>query len=254
MNKNIQKNVLLSINIDHVATLRNARGGEFPEPILAAKEAIRAGSNYITAHLREDRRHIKDKDMYALYEKIQKEKNIGINMEMAATNEMIKIASQIKPSRVCLVPEKRQELTTEGGLDVVNNVERLQKVISKLQESGITVSVFIEPCKEQIEVAHKIGADVVELHTGTYAELADSATKQQEINRITTAARLAIDIGIQECHAGHGLSYNNLDAIAVIPEISCLHIGYSVIADSLFMGIYQATKRIRKLLDSIRSE
>jgi pyridoxine 5-phosphate synthase len=208
----------LGVNIDHVATIRNARGGFHPDPIRAAKMAEKAGADGITAHLREDRRHISDRDIELLIEQI----NVPLNLEMSATDEMLAIALKTRPHAACIVPEKRQELTTEGGLDVVEGEKRLGHYIEKLKKAGIRVSLFIDADHAQVEAAHRLGADIVEFHTGTFCEVS-GIQREQELKRIISAVDCAYEKGI-ECHAGHGLSFDTVAPIAAIKKIKELNI------------------------------
>lgn len=233
----------LGINIDHVATLRNARGGNSPCPIRAGLIAYEAGADGITAHLREDRRHIKDNDII----RIKNEVPLPLNMEMAATREMLEIALKTKPNAVCLVPEKRQELTTEGGLDVVTLEKSLTPLIRTLQDNGSRVSLFIAPNNVQVEAAKRTGAKVVELHTGTYAE----NPSPENLDAIRKSANHAHNIGL-EVHAGHGLNYGNVAGIAAIPEIAELNIGHFLIGEAVFIGLKEAVTRMRKIMDDTR--
>lgn len=233
----------LGINIDHVATLRNARGGDNPCPIRAALVALEAGADGITAHLREDKRHIKDNDI----ERLKSEVPLPLNLEMAATQEMLEIALRVKPHAVCLVPEKRAELTTEGGLDAVAMEKTLTPYIKKLQDNGSRVSLFIAANKEQIEAAKRTGAKVVELHTGTYAE----ETSQENITAIMNSAQYAHSLGL-EVHAGHGLNYKNVAEIAAIPEIVELNIGHFLIGEAVFVGLKQAITEMRRIMNNSR--
>lgn len=235
----------LGINIDHVATLRNARGGDNPCPIRAALLALDAGADGITAHLREDRRHIRDNDI----ERLKKEVNLPLNLEMAATEEMLVIALKTKPHAVCLVPEKRSELTTEGGLDVLALEKNLTPYIKKLQDSGSRVSLFIAPNIGQIEAAKRTGAKVVELHTGTYAE----NPSQENLDALKNSATYAHNLGL-EVHAGHGLNYKNVGNIAAIPEIVELNIGHFLIGEAVFMGLKEAIIRMRRIMDEARGD
>ena len=232
--------IRLGVNIDHVATLRNARGGAHPCPIQAAMLAMEAGADSITAHLREDRRHIKDLDI----ERLKNEVPLPLNLEMAATEEMLAIALRIRPHAVCLVPEKRAELTTEGGLDAINLEISLAPFVQKLQENGSRVSIFIDPNVQQIEAAKRIGARAVELHTGKYAEDPEA---QKTLCDIITAAKLAADLGF-EVHAGHGLNYQNVSKIAKIPEIIELNIGHFLIGEAIFCGLKPAIMQMRELI------
>lgn len=239
--------ILLGVNIDHIATLRQARGTLYPEPVQAALIAEQAGADGITAHLREDRRHIQDRDLYLLKEMIQ----TRLNMEMAVTDEMVGIAEKLAPYACCLVPEKREELTTEGGLDVAGNLSRLQWACERLAAAGVVVSLFIDPEEEQIEAAVKTGAPVIELHTGRYAEAIDPILKAEELGRITQAAQLAHRAGLQ-VNAGHGLNYFNVEAISAIPELVELNIGHSIIAQALFSGLAQAVKDLKQIIRNAR--
>jgi len=236
----------LGINIDHVATLRNARGGEHPCPIRAAQLAAEAGADGITAHLREDRRHIKDHDI----ERLKNEVKLPLNLEMAATDEMLAIALRIKPHAVCLVPEKRQELTTEGGLDALRMEKELKPYVHKLQYNGSRVSLFINPSHEQVHAAHRIGARAIELHTGKYCHLLDKE-REQERRLLSETAMLAQGLGM-EVHAGHGLNYDNVAAIAAIPEIVELNIGHFLIGEAVFVGLEEAIQKMRKIMREAR--
>ena len=238
----------LGVNIDHVATLRNARGVRYPDPLRAAHMAAEAGADGITAHLREDRRHISDDDIQSLSEKI----DLPLNLEMAATPEMLAIASRHKPHAVCLVPEKRQELTTEGGLDVAAGRNYLASYVSALGEAGIRVSLFIDPEAGQIEAAKALGAPVVELHTGSYCE-ASGGEVAGELERLVRAAKMAEGLGL-ECHAGHGLSYDTVGPVAAIPTIVELNIGHFLVGEAIFSGLGGAIKHMRALMDEARAE
>lgn len=233
----------LGVNIDHVATVRNARGGAFPCPVDAAKFAQKAGADGITAHLREDRRHIRDADIVRL----KAEVNLPLNFEMAATEEMLAIALKTKPHAVCIVPEKREEVTTEGGLDVIAIQARLQPMVQQLAAAGIRVSLFIAPDLAQIAAAKRVGAQVVELHTGSYAEGA-----KDELLHLQKAATYAASIGL-EVHAGHGLNYDNMSAIAAIPEVVELNIGHFLVGQAIFVGLEEAIKTMRERMDAARS-
>ena len=243
-----EKPLRLGINIDHVATIRNARGGAAPDPVRAAKEAEAAGANGITAHLREDRRHILDSDIERLTDQLR----VPLNLEMAATDEMLEIALRHKPHAACIVPERREELTTEGGLDVVSNYDQLKPYISALSESGIRVSLFVDPEPTQIDAAVAIGAPVVELHTGSYCDIEEAARKR-ELNRIIKTAQHANIAGL-ECHAGHGLNFETVSAIAAIPNIVELNIGHFLIGEAIFGGLDSAIKRMRALMDQARTQ
>ncbi len=243
-----KQTILLGVNIDHIATMRQLRGTSYPEPIQAALIAEQAGADGITAHLREDRRHIQDRDIFLLKEMI----HTRLNMEMAVTDEMIEIATELKPYACCLVPEKREELTTEGGLDVIGNFQKIQLSCQTLAHSGIEVSLFIDPIEEQIDAAVKAGAPVVEFHTGRYAEAQNSILQTAELERIRRAARLAHSAGLQ-VNAGHGLNFNNVEAICAIPEIVELNIGHSIIAQALFSGLANTVSDLKRLMREARS-
>jgi len=236
----------LGVNIDHVATIRNARGGIHPDPVAAARMAIAAGADGITAHLREDRRHIRDEDM----RRIKAEIRAPLNFEMAATDEMLSIALGLKPHACCLVPEKRTEVTTEGGLNVIGNVKELRPFIQKLTDAGIRVSLFIDPDPLQVEAAKAVGAPVVELHTGSYAHEA-GAGRASELGRLVKSAACAADLGI-ECHAGHGLDFDNVAAVAGIPQIVELNIGHFLVGEAVFGGLPGAVRTMRRLMDAAR--
>lgn len=235
----------LGVNIDHVATLRQARHTSYPDPVAAARHCLLGGADGITAHLREDRRHIQDHDMHQLAA-MARAGELHLNMEMAATNEMVEIALKLKPQACCLVPEKREELTTEGGLDVVTHEVRLRSVVEQLGKAGIRVSLFIDPEECQVRAAAAIGAPVIELHTGHYANLAGPA-REAELEAIRKAARLAADLGLV-VHAGHGLTLDNTPAIVAVPEIAGLNIGHAIIADALFKGLKQAVVDFKTLM------
>jgi pyridoxine 5-phosphate synthase len=236
----------LGINIDHVATVRNARGAGYPDPVRAALLAAGAGADGITAHLREDRRHITDDDIARLSTGL----TIPLNLEMAATDEMLAIALRHRPHAACIVPEKREELTTEGGLDAVGLGDRLAPMVAALAGANVRVSLFIEPDARQIEAAIRLGAPVVELHTGRYAEL-DGAARSAELRRLADAAALAAKNGI-EVHAGHGLSYDNVQPIAAIPQVRELNIGHFLIGEAIFVGLAESVRRMRALIDEAR--
>ncbi len=241
----------LGVNIDHVATVRNARGGRHPDPVRAAHAAIEAGADGITAHLREDRRHIVDDDIHRL----KRELTRPLNFEMAATREMLDIALTHLPHACCLVPEKREERTTEGGLDVVGGANHLAPYVRTLADAGIRVSLFIEPDARAIEAAARLGAHIVELHTGTYCERAldnDRAGLAGETARIVEGARLAHAAGL-EVHAGHGLTFNTVAEIARIPEVVELNIGHFLIGEAIFGGLGPAIRRMRQLMDAGRA-
>ena len=239
----------LGVNIDHVATIRNARGGVHPDPVKAAIVAAQAGADGITAHLREDRRHIRDQDIVRLMQ----ESTLPLNFEMAATEEMLAIALRTKPHAVCIVPEKRQEVTTEGGLDVIAVRPALTEYIKPLKDAGIRVSLFIDPVLPQVEAAMQAGAQVVELHTGKYCEeYRDVASRQVQVAGIKQAAVYAVKVGL-ECHAGHGLSFESVSEIAAIDEIVELNIGHFIIGESVFMGLTDCIQQMRKLMQAARA-
>jgi len=236
----------LGVNIDHVATIRNARGGLYPDPIRAAEIAAANGADGITAHLREDRRHIIDEDIGRLIGSIE----LPINMEMAATEEMVLIALRHRPHAACIVPERREEVTTEGGLNAAGQHNHLKPLIGRLAEAGIRVSLFIEPDPRQIEAALSLGAPVVEFHTGRYAH-AEGEARAAELSRIADAAALAAKNGI-EPHAGHGLTFDNVQPIAAIPQIAELNIGHFLIGEAIFEGLGPVVQRMRQLMDEAR--
>jgi pyridoxine 5-phosphate synthase len=238
----------LGVNIDHVATIRNARGGGHPDPVRAARLAAQAGADGITAHLREDRRHISDDDI----DRLTRDIDLPLNLEMAATSEMLAIALRHGPHAACIVPEKRQEVTTEGGLDVVGGRAELAVYVAKLTEAGIRASLFIDPDIDQVEAAEQIGAPVIELHTGSYCHARGQA-RESELARIVGAATHAQGAGL-ECHAGHGLSFETVGPIAAIPAIVELNIGHFLIGEAIFGGLDSAIKRMRALMDKARAE
>jgi pyridoxine 5-phosphate synthase len=236
----------LGVNIDHVATIRNARGGDHPDPVRAAFAAAEAGADGITAHLREDRRHIRDEDIAALMAQLQ----VPLNLEMAATEEMFAIALKHRPHAVCIVPEKREERTTEGGLDAAGQHNHLAPYIARLSEAGIRVSLFIEPDPRQIDAAIRLRAPVVEFHTGLYAHL-DGEARAAELRRIADAAALAVKNGI-EPHAGHGLTYDNVVPVAAIPQLMELNIGHFLVGEAIFEGLGESIRRMRGMMDEAR--
>ena len=236
----------LGVNIDHVATIRNARGGEHPDPVRAALAAAQAGADGITAHLREDRRHIRDDDITRLKDQL----TIPLNLEMAATGEMLDIALRHRPHAACIVPEKREERTTEGGLDAAGQHNHLAPFVARLLDAGIRVSLFIEPDPRQIEAALRLRAPVVEFHTGRYAHL-EGAEQAQELRRIGEAAALAVKNGI-EPHAGHGLTYDNAAPIAAIPQLMELNIGHFLVGEAIFTGLDASIRRMRAAMDEAR--
>ncbi len=244
------KKIRLGVNVDHVATLRNARGGVFPCPVVAAKIAKKYGADGITAHLREDRRHIRDLDIFRL----KKEVNLPLNFEMAATDEMVEIALKVKPNAVCLVPEKRQELTTEGGLDVIKNQKKLAKIITKLKAKKIKISLFIDANLSQILAAKNVGANIIEIHTGKFCYLKNTEqkiAKKIEFKKISEAAHYAEELGL-ECHAGHGLDFKTAGQIAKIPQIVELNIGHFLIGEAIFSGLDLAVKKMKKIINQTR--
>jgi pyridoxine 5-phosphate synthase len=242
----VTSSLRLGVNIDHVATIRNARGGAHPDPVRAAFAAADAGADGITAHLREDRRHITDEDIDRLMAKLQ----IPLNLEMAATEEMLAIALAHRPHAACIVPEKREERTTEGGLDAAGQHNHLAYYVDKLGAANIRVSLFIEPDPAQIEAAIRLGAPVVEFHTGRYAYV-EGDERAQELRRIADAAALAILNGI-EPHAGHGLTFDNVAAIAAIPELAELNIGHFLVGEAIFTGFEASVRKMRELMDEAR--
>ncbi|MCI5041121.1 MAG: pyridoxine 5'-phosphate synthase [Donghicola eburneus] len=241
----------LGVNIDHVATVRNARGGNVPDPLRAAKMAEEAGADGITAHLREDRRHISDADIDGLMDVL----SVPLNFEMAATDEMQKIALRHKPHAVCIVPEKREERTTEGGLEVAREENRLAHFIAPLREAGCRVSIFIAADKRQIEAAHRIGAQVIEIHTGAYCDAHAEGRfedRDRELESITEMADFAHGLGL-EVHAGHGLTYDTVQPIAALPQMMELNIGHFLIGEAIFRGIVPSIQEMRRLMDEARA-
>jgi pyridoxine 5-phosphate synthase len=238
----------LGVNIDHVATIRNARGGTHPDPVRAARMAAAAGADGITAHLREDRRHITDGDIDRLMANI----SIPLNLEMAATEEMLAIALRHRPHAACIVPERRQERTTEGGLDAAGQFLALYPLVSALREAGIRVSLFIAADPRQVEAALALGAPVVELHTGAYCDAESPQARAAELTRLTDAARLGGDMGL-EIHAGHGLSYDSVGPIAALPQVRELNIGHFLIGEAIFDGLDDSIRRMRAAMDTARA-
>lgn len=236
----------LGVNIDHVATIRNARGGEHPDPVRAAEIVAAVGGDGITAHLREDRRHIRDDDLA----RIQAATDLPLNLEMAATDEMVEIALRHNPHAACIVPEKREERTTEGGLDAAGQHNHLAPIVARLNDAGIRVSLFIEPDARQIEAAMRLRAPVVEFHTGRYAHV-EGEERAAELRRLADAAALAWKNGI-EPHAGHGLTYENVVPVAAIPQLAELNIGHYLIGEAIFTGLDPAVRRMRLLMDEAR--
>lgn len=239
--------ILLGVNIDHIATLRQARGTLFPEPIQAALLAEQAGADGITAHLREDRRHIQDRDIYLLKQML----HTRLNLEMAVTDEMIAIAIEVKPFACCLVPEKREELTTEGGLDVASSPSRMHEACAELAAAGVEVSLFIDPEKKQIDAALAAGAPVVELHTGCFADAENKELQMRELRRLQEAADYAHRNGLQ-VNAGHGLNFYNVEAICRIPQIVELNIGHSIVAQAVFSGLARTVRDLKALMRQAR--
>jgi pyridoxine 5-phosphate synthase len=245
----MKRSLRLGVNIDHVATIRNARGGPHPDPVRAAISAAQAGADGITAHLREDRRHITDRDVERLIVEI----DLPLNLEMAATSEMLAIALRHRPHAACIVPERREERTTEGGLDVAGNREALAPMIRDLSAAGIRVSLFINPDPVQLDAAVEVGAPVVELHTGAYCDAETDASRAHEFERILLAAAHAETIGL-ECHAGHGLSFDTVAPVAAIPTIVELNIGHFLIGEAIFGGLDGTIRRMRALMDRARAD
>ena len=243
----VNGSILLGVNVDHVATLRQARGTRYPEPAQAAALAEAAGADSITVHLREDRRHIQDRDLRVMNETLQ----THMNLEMAVTEEMLSVAAGIVPQDCCLVPERREELTTEGGLDVAGQTSKLRDACQRLGEAGIRVSLFIDPEQTQLDAAREVGAPVVELHTGAYAEAADRATALAEFERIRSAAAYGASLGLT-IHAGHGLHYHNVQQVAAIPELRELNIGHAIVARALFHGFPEAVREMKRLMVEAR--
>jgi pyridoxine 5-phosphate synthase len=236
----------LGVNIDHVATIRNARGGDHPDPVRAAQIVASVGGDGITAHLREDRRHIRDADI----ERIMAATHLPLNLEMAATDEMLEIALRHKPHAACIVPERREERTTEGGLDAAGQHNLLAPIVNRLTDAGIRVSLFIEPDARQIEAAVRLRAPIVEFHTGKYAH-AQGEAREMELGRIADAAALAAKNGI-EPHAGHGLTFDNVQPIAAIPQFAELNIGHYLIGEAIFIGLEESVRKMRTLMDLAR--
>ena len=251
MSQTFSTTLRLGVNIDHVATIRNARGGSHPDPVKAAHLAARAGAEGITAHLREDRRHISDQDI----ERLMREIDLPLNLEMAATPEMLDIALRHKPHACCLVPEKREEVTTEGGLDVAGGFDHLSAYVAQLSQAGSRVSMFIDPQTDQIEAAKAIGAAVVEFHTGAWCEAViekDSAAMDEELARMRDAVTHAFALGL-EVHAGHGLTFDSVAPIAAMPEIRELNIGHFLIGEAIFGGLDSTIRRMRSLMERARA-
>jgi pyridoxine 5-phosphate synthase len=243
----MERKVRLGVNIDHVATVRNARRTFEPDPVHAAVIADLAGADQITLHVREDRRHVNERDLKLIKELIHSR----VNLEMAVTDEMVALAKEVKPHQVTLVPERREEITTEGGLDVIGNREKVERAVRKLKEAGIVVNVFIDPDEEQIRAAAEVGADAVELHTGAYAEAFarnDEEGVERELGRLRRAAKAAKEVGLK-VYAGHGLTYKNVKPVAQIPEIEELNIGHSIVANAILLGMKEAVEKMIKLIN-----
>ncbi len=240
--------IALGVNIDHVATIRQARGTRYPDPVYAALMAEQAGADSITLHLREDRRHIQDRDLRSMKDVLQ----TRMNLEMAVTDEMLAIAMEIRPRDCCLVPERREELTTEGGLDVAGQTGRLSDACRRLADSGIRVSLFVDPVAEQLDASVAVGAPIVELHTGAYADAVGEADQQAELERVRNAANYAHSIGLR-VHAGHGLHYHNVQPVAAIEPIRELNIGHAIVARAIFDGLSTAVIEMRRLMAEVRS-
>ncbi len=241
--------IFLGVNIDHIATLRNARGTQYPDPVHAANVSELAGADGITVHLREDRRHINDRDVEILSQTVQ----TRLNLEMAVTDEMLAIATRLKPAFCCLVPEKREELTTEGGLDVVGQLDSVKAACTQLADAGIQVSLFIDANEQQIEAAHQCGAPFIEIHTGQYADATNEAEQQAELQRLIHGIEYADKIGLK-VNAGHGLHYHNVKPIAAIPQLLELNIGHAIIARAAFDGLEKAVRDMRALMQEARTQ
>jgi pyridoxine 5-phosphate synthase len=241
--------IKLGVNIDHVATIRQARGTTYPDIVAAALAAERGGADGITIHLREDRRHIQDADLHALMTAVATK----VNLEMAATDEMVAIAAAVQPADVCVVPERRAELTTEGGLDVVGALDLMRRVVSRLRAAGIRVSLFIDADAQQIQAAHDVGADAIELHTGRYADAPVGPGRNDECDRIAAGAKMAAGAGLI-VNAGHGLTLDNVQPIAVLPEIHELNIGHSIVARAIFVGLEEACREMKTRMLAARAQ
>jgi len=239
--------ILLGVNIDHVATLRQARGTPYPDPVQAAIEAEQAGADSITLHLREDRRHIQDRDVVMLKDVLQ----TRMNLEMAVTEEMLEFACRIRPVDCCLVPERREELTTEGGLDVAGQTERMHDACQRLSEAGVRVSLFIDADRRQVEASKEVGAPCIEIHTGHFADADNPSSQDAEFRKIHQAIRLGDDIGLQ-VNAGHGLHYHNVQAIAALPQVRELNIGHAIVARAVFSGLGEAVRDMKRLMVEAR--
>lgn len=238
----------LGVNIDHVATIRNARGGMHPDPVRAAVLAAEAGADGITAHLREDRRHISDSDI----ERLLREIDLPLNLEMAATDEMLAIALKHKPFAACIVPEKREERTTEGGLDAAGGHNHLSRFVREMGEADVRVSLFIEPDPKQVEAAAKLGAPVIELHVGAYCDAKDATSREHHYQKLVVAAAKAAELEI-ECHAGHGISYDTVGPVAAIPTLMELNIGHFLVGEAIYIGFTEAIQEMRRRMDAARA-
>jgi len=243
----MKNTIALGVNIDHVATIRQARRTRYPDPVYAALMAEQAGADSITLHLREDRRHIQDRDLRAMKDVLQ----TRMNLEMAVTDEMLRIAMEVRPRDVCLVPERREELTTEGGLDVAGQLERVRDAVGQLAAAGIRVSLFIDPDERQLEASVAAGAPVVELHTGAYADAEAPRQQQAELARVRAASRAGVELGL-EVNAGHGLNYHNVQPVARIVEIAELNIGHAIVARAIFDGLSTAVIEMKRLMTEAR--
>ncbi|HEY5568743.1 MAG TPA: pyridoxine 5'-phosphate synthase [Gammaproteobacteria bacterium] len=239
--------ILLGVNVDHVATLRQTRRTRYPDPVTAALLAEQSGADSITIHVREDRRHIQERDLEILQQTLQ----TRVNLEMAATDPMLRIAERVRPADCCLVPERREELTTEGGLDVAAQPDKIRSACERLQSSGIRVSLFIDPDREQLEASVAAGAPVIEIHTGAYSQAENAAAQDRELQRIRSAAALASQMGLR-VHGGHGLNYHNVQAIAAIREMAELNIGHAIVAQAVFDGFATAVARMKSLMIAAR--
>jgi len=243
----VSRSILLGVNIDHIATLRQARGTRYPDPVQAAIEAEQAGADSITLHLREDRRHIQERDVELLSGILQ----TRMNLEMAVTEDMLAIAARVQPADCCLVPERREELTTEGGLDVAGQKPRLRDACRRLAEAGVRVSLFIDADPRQVEAAREVGAPCIEIHTGHFADAANAAAQQVELQKIRDAVSQGDDIGLQ-VNAGHGLHYHNVQAVAALPQLRELNIGHAIVARAVFTGLVAAVRDMKQLMLAAR--
>jgi pyridoxine 5-phosphate synthase len=242
-----QRDILLGVNIDHIATLRQARGTRYPDPVHAALRVEQAGADSITLHLREDRRHIQERDVWTLKELML----TRMNLEMAVTDDMLAIAEKVQPEDCCLVPERREELTTEGGLDVLSQESRIKEACTRLAAAGIKVSLFIDADARQIEAAKRCGAPAIEIHTGHYADAATAAAQRSELEKITRAVKQGHELGMQ-VNAGHGLNYQNVQAVAAIAQVRELNIGHAIIAEAVFIGMDEAVRKMKQLMMDAR--